>query len=158
MKINFQPWHKEVISLWEKLLNENKVVQATLYAYKSNSSLIIFGVNLDQKGKVELSRFDEQFFGMFASENSNERSSESVTRILEDQIKIPAEKILLDIENDADVEIVSHVFQLVYYPLTKGAYIVPNDRKFVNLKKYNENIISEIKNIISVFEKNLIAA
>ncbi len=163
MKINFLPWHHEVISLWEKIIKENNVLKATLYAYRTMRTEEYFFINpfyvtKNKKGSIDLSDFDENFFGCFASENRNERSSESVTRILESQIRIIAEKILSDIENDAEVEIVSNVFQLVFYPLTEGAYIVPHDRNFVNLKKYNEKTISEIKNIVSIFEKNITAA
>lgn len=157
MKINFQPWHKEVISLWEKLVNENRILQVTLFAYQTNGLLTF--ISIDKKtGEVDRYILDEKFFGIFASESQKERSTESVTRILEDVIYFISKKIIFDIENDIKVEMVSNIFQLIYYPLTKGAYIVPNERKFVNLKKYKPEIISEIKNIISIFEKNLITA
>ena len=158
MKINLLPWHKEVISLWEKLISENKVVQATLYAYKLNSGLIIWGVDLDQKGKIELSRFDEQFFGIFASENANERSSESVTAILEDQICFISKKILEDLENNNEIQIKMNHYRMAFSPLTRGVYLVENDPVFIDLEKFTPEITNQIKNVISIFEKNLIAA
>ena len=158
MKINFQPWHKEVISLWEKLISENKVVQATLYAYKLNSGLIVWGVDLDEKGKVELSRFDEQFFGMFASENADQRSSESVTRILEDQIYYISKKVLEDLENNNEIQIKMNHYRVAFSPLTRGVYLIENDPVFIDLEKFTPEIITQIKNVISIFEKNLMAA
>lgn len=158
MKINFQPWHEEVISLWEKLISENKVAQATLYAYKLNSGLIVWGVDLDEKGKVELSRFDEQFFGMFASENADQRSSESVAKILEDQIYYVSKKILEDLENNNEIEIKMNHYRVAFSPLTRGVYLIENDPVFIDLEKFTPEIITQIKNVISIFEKNLIAA
>lgn len=157
MKINFLPWHKEVISLWEKLVNENGVLQATLFAYQTNGLVAFISIN-KKTGEVDPYILDEKFFGIFASESQKERSAESVTRILEDVIYFISKKIIFNIENDTKVEMVSNIFQIIYYPLTKGVYIVPNERKFVNFKKYTPEIISEIQNIISIFEKNLITA